>query len=49
MRKKLDAQPDDLGPESDKTALRILAKLERISSLAHQLSQEERWGRLTST
>ena len=30
MRVKLDKQPDNLGPESDKTALRILARLEAI-------------------
>lgn len=29
MRVKLDKQPDDLGPQSDKTALRILAVLEQ--------------------
>ena len=28
MRVKLDKQPDNLGPQSDKVALRILARIE---------------------
>jgi len=28
MRVKLDKQPDNLGPESDRVALRILARLQ---------------------